>query len=96
MKLPSFIKINNYSRFEFKPRYYDERKERIDNLKAKYNGENNKEVISSRITGSFKKNSKKKSGIANTRLFAIIMGLSVFAGYLIFGAELFHVIIQFF
>lgn len=30
MKLPRFIKIPQYSRFEYKPLYYDERKERLE------------------------------------------------------------------
>jgi hypothetical protein len=32
-KLPSFIKTVNSKRFLFKPRYYDESKERIEQLK---------------------------------------------------------------
>lgn len=32
-KLPSFIKTENNKRFFFKPRYYDEKKERIKQLK---------------------------------------------------------------
>lgn len=32
-KLPSFFKTGNSKRFLFKPRYYDERKERIEQLK---------------------------------------------------------------
>ena len=32
-KLPSFFKTGNSKRFLFKPRYYDERKERIKQLK---------------------------------------------------------------
>ena len=32
-KLPSFFKTGNSKRFMFKPRYYDESKERIEQLK---------------------------------------------------------------
>jgi len=38
-KLPSFIKQNRHKNFEFKPRYYDERKERIQELRKKYGQE---------------------------------------------------------
>jgi hypothetical protein len=38
-KLPSFIKLNRNRSFEFKPRFYSERKERLDELKRKYERE---------------------------------------------------------
>ena len=35
-KLPSFMKINRNKRFDFTPRYYDPKAERIEALKRKY------------------------------------------------------------
>ncbi|MDZ7847273.1 MAG: hypothetical protein U5L96_11130 [Owenweeksia sp.] len=35
-KLPSFIRQNQHKRFEFTPRYYDERKERLEEMRKKY------------------------------------------------------------
>lgn len=35
-KLPSFFKQNRAKSFEFRPRYYDERKERIEKLRRQY------------------------------------------------------------
>ena len=39
-KLPSIFKHRGPKSFEFKPRYYDARKERLEELKKKYNGAN--------------------------------------------------------
>lgn len=38
-KLPSFFKQNRAKGFEFRPRYYDERKERIEKLRRQYRKE---------------------------------------------------------
>ena len=38
-RLPSFIRLNKHRRFSITPRYYDERKERIEKIKKKYQGE---------------------------------------------------------
>lgn len=84
MKLPSFIPINPYSRFKFKPRYYDERKERLEQLEEKYHGEHSVEATRERLKGSFKKTSKAKGGSTNMRLLALIFGLSFLAWYLLF------------
>lgn len=35
-KLPSFFKSHRAKQFEFKPRFYDARKERIEELRKKY------------------------------------------------------------
>ncbi len=84
MKIPSFIQLNTYSRFEFKPRYYDERKERLEQIKKKYAGEHSTEATRERISGSFKKSSKSKGSSTNGRLIIIIAGLSFLAWYLLY------------
>lgn len=84
MKLPSFIPLNSYSRFKFMPRYYDETKERIEQLEQKYHGEHSTEATRERLKGSFKKPTKVRGGTTNMRLIAIIAGLTFIAWYLIF------------
>ena len=85
MKLPSFIPLNSYQRFRFTPRYYDERKERIEQLEQKYHGEHSTEATRERLKGSFKKTSKTKGSTTNIRLIAIIAGLSFLAWYLLYS-----------
>jgi len=84
MKLPSFIPLNSYSRFKFSPRYYDERRERREQLEEKYHGEHSTEATHDRLKGSFKKTTKTKGSTTNIRLIAIISGLSFIAWYLLF------------
>lgn len=83
------MKINSHSRFEYRPRYYDERKERLEHIKAKYSGERNEEATKERIKGSFKnstiKNSTlRKTGSSNLTLLALVVGLSVIAWYFLY------------
>ena len=64
-KLPSFFKIQTSKSFSFKPRYYDERKERYENIKKN-------------INISFNKNqTKKKEKGRNTRIILLIIILSL-------------------
>ena len=51
--------------FDYKPRYYDERKERIENLKLKYSEKESKEDAT-RI--HFTKNNLKNEWVKNKRL----------------------------
>ena len=51
MRLPTLFKQHKNKTFGFKPRYYDERKERLEQLYEKHHGA--KEATS--IKGSFKK-----------------------------------------
>lgn len=83
------MKINSHSRFEYRPRYYDERKERLEQIKAKYSGEHSKEHTRERIKGSFKnatiKNSFMRRGASsNITLLAIVVGLSALAWYFLY------------
>lgn len=51
--------------FDYKPRYYDERKERIENLKLKYSSKDS-EADTTRI--HFTKNNLKNEWVKNKRL----------------------------
>lgn len=51
--------------FDYKPRYYDERKERLQNLEEKYHGKNKKEDDIPRIRIS--KNNLKNDWVKNKR-----------------------------
>lgn len=64
-KLPSFFKLPISKSFSFKPRYYDERKERYENIKKN-------------INISFNKNqTKKKERGRNGRIILLIIILSL-------------------
>ncbi len=52
--------------FDYKPRYYDERKERIENLKLKYSNKEASDVDTTRI--HFTKNNLKNEWVKNKRL----------------------------
>jgi len=55
--MPSFFKLNRNKKYNYLPRYYDEKKERLENLKKKYQGE---EVSAEhRIRGKFKRPEKQ-------------------------------------
>lgn len=84
MKLPSFIKQNSYNRFQFKPRYYDERKERLKQLEEKYNGENSNKAINLRIKGSFKKNKTTKYKNTNVLVLMIFSFLVCIAWFYLY------------
>jgi len=83
-RLPSFMKINRIRRFDFKPRYYDERKERLDHLKKKYNDEGEKEVeFRDRLQESWSNRHKPQaSGYPFGRL-VLIMAFLFFLAYLL-------------
>ncbi len=81
-KLPTIFKQRKTRSFDFKPRYYDERKERIEELKKKYN--NNADGQSkSRADFRYEMSSEwrgMRSGNiknSNSRLFAIIVVLTL-------------------
>jgi len=80
--MSSFFKLNKNKKFSYKPRYYDERKERLDNLKKQYSEEAT--TAEQRIRGKFRRPKKQTmpglfSG-ANMRTFFII-GILILAVY---------------
>lgn len=80
-KLPSFIRQNKYKTFEFKPRYYDERKERIEELRKKYGEEVKQgkpkggEHLRGELSARWRDNRQTKVKSSNRTLFLIIISL---------------------
>ena len=87
-----FMKVNRHKRFNFKPRYYDERKDRIKRLKETYS-EDSKSTpeeqqlqLRERIQSSWNtsKSYSNKAKAANLRLIIILAAL-ILVAYLILG-----------
>ena len=81
-RLPSVFKQNRAKRFEFNPRFYDERKERIEELKKKYASEGKStEGIRTIQRGSLKSDWRsgdtraEKVGSSNRLLLIIVIAL---------------------
>ncbi|MCK4661898.1 MAG: hypothetical protein KAT68_03455 [Bacteroidales bacterium] len=91
MGIPRFFKIPKHRQFNYIPRYYDERKEAMEErLKRakRENGEGNdkepyKPNIRGQMRGYFKKNIKEKKQ-SNIRLLVILLVLFLISYYLIF------------
>lgn len=88
-KLPSFIRQNRHKSFEFKPRYYDERKERIDELRKKYGaskGDNSSlggERLRDDLARNWRDNRQTKVKSSNRTLIFIVVSLLAITYYLI-------------
>ena len=80
--MPSFFKLRKNKKFEYTPRYYDERKERLENMKKQHGNE--KTTAEQRMRGKFKRPTRTTMpGIfsgATLRTF-IILGILVMAVY---------------
>lgn len=89
-KLPSFIRQNKHKTFEFKPRYYDESKERIEELRKKYHRKEGEaaavggETMRAAMQHSWSGNRQGKVQSSNRRLLYIIVGLLAVTYYLFF------------
>jgi len=80
--MSSFFKLNKNKKFNYTPRYYDERKERLENMKKQYSDEET--TAEQRIRGKFKRPKKQTmpglfSG-ASIRTF-FILGILVLVVY---------------
>lgn len=95
-----FMKVNQNKRFEYSPRYYDERKERIKKLAEKYQKEDDgldtssaayRAKIKQRIEQSWELNSATaaQSKAANIRLIIILGALLLAAYYILDYVSLF-------
>ncbi len=88
-KLPSFIKQNKHKSFEFKPRYYDERKERIEELRKKYGKSEakdpkaEKERFRENLSSRWQDTRQTKVNSSNRTLLLIIVALLALTYYLI-------------
>jgi len=90
-KLPTIFKQNRARSFDFKPRYYDERKERIEKIKQKYNktGQNDtstKSSIDFRSEMSSEWRNSRKGSVKNSngRLLGIIVVLALITYLIIY------------
>jgi hypothetical protein len=85
-------KVGRHKRFNFSPRYYDERKERIELKKIKYQESNldehgqRSEILRESIQQSWNrgKHIRKQKQSANMRILILIIVI-VFLGYFIFN-----------
>ncbi len=83
--MKSFFKLQKNKKFGYTPRYYDERKERLENLKKQYNEETTS--VEARMRGKFKRPQKQSmpglfSG-ASLRTFLFLGILVLIAYYLL-------------
>ena len=87
MALFSFFKTPRHQRFEYKPRYYDPRKEKIDQIVKSARGESNSdtELAKTRISSAFRRRTKshistkqsmRKSNILLLAIIVILFGLT--------------------
>lgn len=79
-KLPSFIRQNKHKTFEFKPRYYNERKERIEELRKKYGKADPKERkggehLRGELSDRWRENRQTKVNSSNRTLLLIVVAL---------------------
>jgi hypothetical protein len=92
MKLKFFSKVNSYKRFHFNPRIYDERKERIEAMVAKYKDQQDisvnqrRENLKLSISDTWGRGEyrQKQTKSSNIRIILIIL-LITLGIYLIFN-----------
>ena len=90
-KLPSFFSQNQHKRFDYSPRYYDERKERLEEMKKKYqdtdaSGKFSSQNMRLRINSEWRQSSSKKGSRGTSlRLVVIIMALFLISYLILFN-----------
>jgi hypothetical protein len=82
-KLPSFFKTHSHKQFEMPTRYYDARKERIQNLVEKANKKSKGEFSKGDFSQSWRKKSTTSSGFSTFRVLLIIAILCFIAYYIL-------------
>lgn len=88
-KIPSFIRQNKHKSFEFKPRYYSESKERIEELRNKYQRQNegksrtSGEHLRGELSNAWRDNRNTKVKSSNKTLILIIVALCAMTYYII-------------
>jgi len=79
-RLPSFFKTPAHRRFSFSPRYYDERKEAMEQRIAPYAGSDPARAAKDRIRATFRdrrRTARAGRRVSNVRLMVIILVLAV-------------------
>ncbi len=72
------------NKFDYKPRYYDPRKERLEQIKEKYENPERK-LIEERIRGQFKRRASKRKVVSATLMrFLLILGILIALTYVVF------------
>ena len=96
LRLPQFIKLPDHTRFEYRPLYYDKRKEDLDEKVNKFKKQkellekgNYKPEIKGKFVSSFNRGAtKKQKKAANIRLTIIIVFTAAIAYFVIQKADL--------
>jgi hypothetical protein len=86
MAFPRFFKIPKHQQYDYKPRYWDPRKEELEERLKRIQQieEGNIEGVKNRISGGFKRryqaeNSSRKSQVMRSNLY--LLGVIVVLGY---------------
>lgn len=90
MKFPSILKIPNYQRFNYEPRYYDPIKEDIDERRKKIRrrldaDKGRKQSSRSKIEGSFTRRAQREENAGFIRLIVAALLFGGVVGYLYYG-----------
>ena len=93
-----FMKVNRHKRFDYTPRYYDERKERLEKIKSRYasndetiTNEEIRERMRQKIEENWNNNAQGgvQSRAANLRLIVILVALLAAAYFFLDYVEIF-------
>ena len=92
MKIKFFFKQTKHRKFFYSPRYYDERKERLEKKKAMYQNltnlsdEERKEALRDQIQNRWNRTAdlNKQKNAANSRTIILILAILVL-GYFVFN-----------
>lgn len=84
-----FFRTPKPRQFSYKPRYYDEKKEALENLKKKYSGEQSKEGYSpdfrEKLRSSWKIKEKRTGNITRTTLLIYFVIAALILYYIFFS-----------
>tara|TARA_B100000508_G_scaffold118450_1_gene98546 strand:+ start:63135 stop:63464 length:330 start_codon:yes stop_codon:yes gene_type:complete len=92
-----FMKVNKNKRFEYTPRFYDERKERLQKMKEAYNDDGNPEDLQRRermrdnmkTSWGLESAHTRQSRAANIRLVIILAALLLGSYFILDYVEIF-------
>lgn len=92
-----FMKVNKNKRFDYTPRYYNERKERIEKMKAAYSDEGDTDTVQRRermrdnmqTSWGLESAHTQQSRAANIRLIIILAALLVATYFILDYVDIF-------
>ena len=82
-KLPSFIKTSTNRQFQMQTRYYNERKERIQEARAKAETKNNGGIEKGYFSNAWRKKPSSPQRSSSLRVLIIIATLSLVAYWIL-------------